>query len=354
MIDPVSLTDPQVARVVDEYEIFVRAHHEGWEVRRKGHSDPDSERARVARSLDVLGLEDDVDMFMRRVHPSTNLDDITFVQFLDAYVVSMRRDMRECLTEEQGHFLKKVHLRFLPTGHANAHCVDADLAGAKVPFFVVFINEGLYFALNQLFTGLILEELQGELTDYRRDGDPAFEAAIRLFLEPLSTNIDAVPLDLGQDEATGEVQAHLSSVTTIVLLFVSLHEFAHAWLGHHEICDAARLSMLAERASDEYTPKAWDLEYEADAFAFRSLMSRTNTVESQWAHGFVLYLFFAYLSEIERRLDSPLSANHPPPRQRAEAILDTLKVTFPDATHLESDILRLDALITKWTGHNYE
>ena len=293
MIDPVSLTDPQVARVVDEYEIFVRAHHEGWEVRRKGHSDPDSERARVARSLDVLGLEDDVDMFMRRVHPSTNLDDITFVQFLDAYVVSMRRDMRECLTEKQGHFLEKVHLRFLPTGHANAHCVDADLAGAKVPFFVVFINEGLYFALNQLFTGLILEELQGELTDYRRDGDPAFEAAIRLFLEPLST-------------------------------------------------------------SDEYTPKAWDLEYEADAFAFRSLMSRTNTVESQWAHGFVLYLFFAYLSEIERRLDSPLSANHPPPRQRAEAILDTLKVTFPDATHLESDILRLDALITKWTGHNYE
>jgi hypothetical protein len=303
--------------------------------------------------LDVLGLEDDVDMFMRRVHPNTHLDDITFVQFLDAYVVSMRRDMRECLTEEQECFLEKVHLRFLPTGNANALCVNADVAGAKVPFFVAFINEGLYFALNQLFTGLIFEELQGELFDYRRDGHPAFEAAIRLFLEPLSTNIDAVPLDLGHDEVTGEVQAHLSSVTTIVLLFVALHEFAHAWLGHHEICDAARLSMLAERASDEYTLNAWDLEYEADSFAFRALMSRTTTVESQWAHGFVLYLFFAYLSEIERRIDAPLSVDHPPPRQRAEAILDILKTTFPDATHLESDILRIDALMKKWTGHNY-
>ncbi len=291
---------------------------------------------------------------MRRVHPSTDLDDITFVQFLDAYVVSMRQDMRECLTGEQGHFLEKFHLRFLPTGHANAHCVNADVAGAKVPFFVAFINEGLYFALNQLFTGLILEELQGDLSDYRRDGHPAFEAAISLFLEPLSTNIDAVPLDLGQDEATGEVQAHLSSVTTIVLLFVSLHEFAHAWLGHHEICDAARLSMLSERDCDEGAPKAWNLEYEADAFAFRALMSRTVTVESQWAHGFVLYLFFAYLSEIERRLDAPLSVDHPPPKRRAEAILDILKATFPDATHLESDILRLNAFMTKWTGHNYE
>ncbi|RYG90038.1 hypothetical protein EU803_15600 [Loktanella sp. IMCC34160] len=348
------MTDHQVARVVAEYETFVRTHHEGWEVRRKHHPDPESERARVSRSLDVLGLEDDVDMFMRRVHPSTELDDITFIQFLDAYVVSMRRDMRECLTEEQGHFLEKVHLRFLPTGHANAHCVNADVAGAKIPFFVAFINEGLYFALNQLFTGLILEELQGELSDYRREGHPAFEAAISLFLEPLSTNINAVPLDLGQDEVTGEVQAHLSSVTTIVLLFVSLHEFAHAWLGHHEICASARLSMLAERASDEYTPEAWDLEYEADAFAFRALMSRTTTVESQWAHGFVLYLFFAYLTEIERRIDAPLSIDHPPPKLRAESILAILKSTFPDATHLESDILRLNALITKWTGHNHE
>ncbi len=353
MIDPMSLTDPQVARVVAEYETLVRAHHEGWEVRRKRHPDPESERARVSRSLEVLGLEDDVDVFMRRVHPSTDLDDFTFLQFLDAYVVSMREDMRACLTKDQTHFLERFHLRFLPTGHANAHCINADVAGAKLPFFVAFINEGLYFALNQLFTGLIFEELQGELSDYRRDGHPAFEAAIRLFLEPLSANIEAVPLDLGQDEATGEVQAHLSSVTTIVLLFVSLHEFAHAWLGHHELCDAARLSMLVGRASDKNALKQWELEYGADDFAFRALMSRTATVESQWAHGFVLYLFFAYLSEIERRLDAPLSANHPPPAQRAEALVDILRDTFPDARHLENDILRIDALMTKWTGQSY-
>ncbi|MEP5083059.1 MAG: hypothetical protein ABJR46_16525 [Tateyamaria sp.] len=287
---------------------------------------------------------------MRKLHLDTNLDDVTFLQFLEAYIVSMRNDMSSCLTDDQIQFLEKVHLRFLPTGLANAQCVNADVAGHRQPFFIAFINEGLYFALNQLFTALIFEELQGDLSAYQRDGNAAFEAAITLFLEPFSENIEAVPLDLGDDSAIGEVQAHLSSVTTIVLLFVSLHEFAHAWLGHHHVCDAAHLAMVTGKVPEQLASKVWDCEFEADDFAFRALMSRTRTVESQWAHGFVLYLFFAYLGEVERRIGKPLSPDHPPPKQRAAAVIKILRTTFPDAIHLESDILRLDALIKKWTA----
>lgn len=342
--------ETDVERVVRGYEALVRAHYDRWAVQRKRGVDPEREQTRVSQSLEVLGLNEDVDDFMRKIHPDTSLDDITFLQFLEAYVISMRSDMSSCLNDDQIQFLEKVHLRFLPTGLANAHCVNADVAGQRQPFFVAFINEGLYFALNQLFTALIFEELQGDLSAYRRDGSTAFEAAITLFLEPISENIEAVPLELGDDKASGEVQAHLASVTTIVLLFVSLHEFAHAWLGHHHVCDSSHLAMVTGDAPKQQLSKAWECEFEADAFAFRALMSRTETVESQWAHGFVLYLFFAYLGEIERRIGKPLSLDHPPPKQRAAALIEILKTTFPDAIHLENDILRLDTFIEKWTA----
>jgi hypothetical protein len=290
-------SDPAVELVVRQYQDLMKAHFGRWEVRRKREPDQEKEELRVSRSLEVLGLASEVDDFMQQIFPGTPPNDVTFEQFLEAYLISMRDDVHQCLTPEQVAFLGNVHLRFLTTGLANAQCVNADVSGQPLSYFLTFINEGLYFALNQLFTGLIFEELQGDLAEYRRDGTDAFEAAIRLYLEPHSTNIEAVPLELGDDEATGEVQAHLSSVTTIVLLFVSLHEFAHAWLGHHAFIEASHLAMANgtgfEAVQLEPNPAAWTLEFEADDFAFRALMSRTKSLESHWAHAFILYLFFS-------------------------------------------------------------
>lgn len=341
-------------KVIAQYQNFSRSLDVYWEVQRKRHQDPEIEEIATTRSFEVLGIASEVDEFMHQVAPDTAPDDVNFQQFLDAYLASMRDDIFQCLDTEQQKLLNDFELCFLKTGMANAYCVNADVFGKPLDYFIAFINEGLYFALNQLFTGLIFEEMQGDLAKYRRDGKSAFEAAITLYLEPTSNNIEQVPLHLGDPEVDGELQAHLSSVTTIVLLFVCLHEFAHAFLKHHAIVSDARLSMLGDKKKNEAFEQqeetvAHNLEYEADEFAFRALMSRTQTAQSNWAHYFVLHLFFRYLEAIEKRTGNAISETHPAPETRAQRLKELLISEFPEDSYFESDIVRLDQIVEKWT-----
>ena len=343
--------------VVSEYQSVMSKRSEEWDVNLRPRPKIDISNVEIitARSLEILGLDPDIDKFLRGLAPDIDTDTLTFHQMLDLLLKSLRDDIEQCLDDDQKHFLQSVHLKFLKTGFTNACCVNADPNGTPLGYYVAFLNEGLYFSLRQLFTALLFEELQGELASYRRDGQTAFEAAIRLYLEPETENIEPIPEYVGDLNASGEIGAHITSATSLLLQFISLHEFAHAWLGHHEIIEAQRLAMSAQvvdGSSPDISELSKELEYEADEFAFRALMSRTRSTESHWAHCFAVHLFFCYLAELENRLGRPLSDLHPLPLLRSERLCQILKKAFPYEAHGESDLFRIDRLVKKWTTRN--
>ena len=342
---------PDPERVIADYQKIARTRSIAWQVRRKRPLSTEREAIQNAKAAERLRLKEDPHAYMQTLFGDLRPEEVSFEQFTQAYLHSMHGDIAQCLTPDQAAFFERVHLRFLATGLANAQCVNADPAGRPLPFFLAFVNEGLYFALDQLFTALIFEEMQGDLATYRRDGRAAFEAAIRLYLEPHSKNIDTVPLELDDPAANGEVQAYRSSATTLVLQFVCLHEVAHAWLGHHDALDAAHLAMVeVARPSGDETNAAQAAEFEADAFAYRALMRRTKTMESNWAHTFLLHLFFRYLDQIEDRIGHPLSSRHPKPLERSERLMSMFEKAHPGTQYWREDLKRLDGLVAKWGG----
>lgn len=338
--------------VIARYRATTLANPLYWNVRRKRVADPEREALENAAGARTLGAGNAADVFMQEQFPGNLPKDITFAQFKQAYLHAMRDDIVQCLTPDQMAFFESVHLRFLPTGLTNACCVNADITGKPLGFHIAFVNEGLYFALNQLVTALIFEEMQGDLSHYKRDGSAAFEAAIRLYLEPTSTNIDTVPLSLDDPAATGEVQAYQASAVTLILTFVCLHEFAHAWLGHHRAVDTARLSLVEPEedvTAGTVSETAKTQEFEADAFAFAALTSRTRTPESNWAHAFLIHLFFCYLDAIETRIGRPLSTLHPPPQERSRRIVLQFSSAFPGNGNWQAEIELLVAQVASWT-----
>lgn len=343
-----------VDEVALEFQSYAAERDRVWDADARPRPDIDTRDVEkiVERSLDVLGLESNYDAFVKTLSPTQNPKDLSFQQALNLLGISLKDDIEQCLNENQKGFLQNVHFRFLSTGLTNASCLNADVDGEPLGFFIAFLNEGLYFSLRQLFTALLYEELRGELAEYQRDGSDAFEAAVRLYIDPNPVNIAPLSHYVGDIEASGEIGAHIDSAASLLLQFIALHEYAHAWLGHHEIIDAQSLFMAAKVGGVDNLSGCeiyHDLEFQADEFAFRALMSRTKTAEGHWAHCFAIHLFFCYLAELEKRLGKPLSHLHPSPMLRSERLRALLKNALPESAHLEADIFRVDAMVEKWT-----
>lgn len=341
--------------VILGYQRYAAAREQFWDANARPRPDiaPSEVEKVTARSLEVLGLEANSESFIGTIAPTLNPAELTFQQALKLLSTSLKDDIEQCLNEEQRSFLQNVHLRFLKTGLTNASCLNTDVTGEPLGYFITFLNEGLYFSLQQLFTALLYEELQGELAKYQRDGSDAFEAAIRFYIDPDPANIVPLAQYVGDTESSGEIGAHIDSAASLLLQFISLHEYAHAWLGHHDIIQAQNLFMAASVGASEASrgnAVHHELEFEADEFAFRALMSRTQTSESNWAHCFAIHLFFCYLAELEKRLGRQLSHLHPAPLRRSERLRAMLKSVHPESAHLEDDLFRIDAMVKKWTA----
>lgn len=351
------MSNKPIERVIAEYQTVLRTRQEHWNADQRPR--PDASQSSIeeitARSLEVLGLGDDVDAFLEKIAPGGNARGFSVQQTLELVAQSLRSDLAQCFSDEENEFFETFELHFLPTGYTNACCVNCDANGQPLGFFVAFLNEGLFFSLNQLFTALLFEELQGELAPHRRDGTADFDLAMNLYLNPTTNNIKPMTHDVGDKDVSGEIGASITSATSLLLQFISLHEFAHAWLGHHDIIATNRLALVklsTSSPSEDRSKQYQDLEYDADEFAWNALMKRTSSPRGQWANFFAVYLFFKFLDALERRIGASLSDIHPSPILRAERLRTLLMNALPNETHLAVDLDRIDAMVARWTEEN--
>jgi len=349
------LTNKTSTEVAKEYRARLREKQSNWnaDARPGPQTSREFTKAATARTLDVLGLGDDIDDFVRSLDADADIRELSFHEALNVLEASLRNDIKQCLSDSEKLFFETVQIHFLPTGLHDACCVDSDVDGKKLGYFIAFLNEGLYFALVQLLTALVLEKVQGDLAKFRQDGRSDFEAAINLYLHPDPKNAKHTSPGLGRVDASGEMNAYIHSTASLLLQFISLHEFAHAWLGHHQILDVQNLSMgarVVHVSNTETEELSRELEYAADEFAFRAIMRRTEEIQSHWAHCILIYLYFCYLDALEKRIGQKLSDRHPAPMKRANCIREILKQEFPDDTDYEAELDEIDALILKWTA----
>lgn len=304
------------------------------------------------RALDMLGQPADVDAFLSSLGHKGGFEQATVDDMFDLMAHSIVNDCAQCLGPNDAAFFASIPVSFRNIGLVNAVCVHAPSAPTS---FYIGINEGLYYALQTLFTALVLEELRADLGASTSDGTETFHQAVDFYLEPQSAPTRHPIFQNADPKIAGEIQAYIASATTLMLQFVTLHEFAHATLGHHRILAKQNLKWATlgkGETVDTALGQDRDAEFEADLFAFRALMARTKTVQSHWSHCSLIYVFFLFFDHIETRIGRAISELHPPPKDRAQRLATYLKEAFPSDAHQAENLIHLQGLIDKWTRTN--
>lgn len=298
--------------------------------------------------------------FFRLAHsgsPNESLDELRMHYSLqrhtgplyETYLKSFRRDLDECVSLEQLPLHEKTAFSFMDIWTPNALCVISDVMGRPLEYPLIILDTRLFYVLQQLFTAVIFEELQGNLLQYKCDGSEAFKCACRLFKSPSSANVDQVQLVLPDANAQREVQAYLSMVTTITMQFIALHEFGHAWLGHHEQQSAARLLLIGEAEVSQDQIK-FRHEFDADEFAMKALISRSKSVESNWANLYAIGYFFEFIAVLEGQDQYDFERTHPPAKERLTRLRNLLALEVGRAEEFQYLEERTRELISKWTN----
>lgn len=354
--EDVTATIEIVRKASNEYMRHLLDAGEPWELHAVGDLPDEYEKTKLIASLNALGnpfSHEEID----REFGIEQLDGrASMIQLGRILTQSLVQDIRECLTQGQQHTLEKCHFSMVDIGEANALCANRDIAGNKLPGFVILVNQGLYFCLKLLVTAQIYEDLQGDFAQFQRSGTELFTTAYELFLSQRPKNINVGAVYTGNEEVDGTIEAHVSLAATLVMQFVLLHEVGHAHLNHGELLSRARLqalSLVDRSVSVTDTFALHQAELDADAFAWQALARRANDPMKNFANLYVIRLFFGFLAEIEQRLGGRIAGSHP----SATARMKGLEVAYApngftvDETHL---LVRQDYLISCWSGRPFE
>ena len=340
-----------IDQVISEYRDFqMRVSSVRWNLNpRKAVSDRYADDA-MAATLVNLGIDQSPKEFLDSIG-AHDVPEGTLDPLYEIYMRSLRDDIADCLTPEQQAVFERTAMTFLPIGKSEAMCVAEDTRGNRLDGSLIIVNDGLYYVLQQLFTALIFEELQGDLAMYHRDGSEAFKWAYRLFANPSSALVGRVQLELEDPAAQGEAQSYLSRVTTKTMQFIGLHEFAHVWLGHHELQGRYRLFLTGnqDRAEEEPSASAINDEYEADAFALRRILDQSSSNISRWANFYAISYLFEFFSVLEDRGDHLNSNSHPPARDRLARLQAIMAAEVGGADEFAYLGKRSHELTEKWS-----
>lgn len=194
----------------------------------------------------------------------------------------------------------------------------------------ILINYGIVRAIFELVPAIYAE------IDSGKSGVEKFEDAIALFFAGHHTR-DRQRQEYATREEYWKSNLELGGISSIVLRFIALHEFAHIAQGHVEefkMCFSDALDDLSSTVKEQkYTPGAYisvnqrriEAEFSADKYALKTLEKNTASKEVMWNNTLFICAFFYWLDCIEKRIGKRLSSEHPPPRQRAERIESLLE-----------------------------
>lgn len=335
-----------------EYVDLLSATGKPWSLQAMGDLSDDYEKGKLVSSLNALGNPFPAEEIEKEFGIERLDGRAAMVQLGEILVKSLAQDVDECLSDAERGTFKRCWFQMIDIGETNALCAHRDVSGNQLPGFVILLNQGLYFCLKLLVTAQLYEDLQGALSEYKRSGAELFRVATELFVEQSPDKLNVGAVFTGKEEVDGVIEAHVSLGSTLLMQFVMLHELGHAHLGHGKLLDRSRmfaLSTAGEASEPSPDPDLHSAEFEADAFAWIALARRANDPMKNLGNYYVIRLFFAFLSEVERDLGRPLSGDHPSPKARLAQIEGLFAPDGLSQEHRELFEVQ-DKLIQSWTS----
>jgi hypothetical protein len=238
---------------------------------------------------------------------------------------------------------KEVHADYCPF-------LTLDYNFSAVPAsdgYIVLIDEAFF----QMVFGLIFAVTLHSQTDAFAGNESAIRTEIKTLLRDSYLERRMGILDqmttlreaIGKDQITS---IFANYVFQGIKTFVLGHELGHHALGHTSDSTAAFLLLGGRSVEIPVNNRAWADEFEADAFGYQVYLTATQTT-AQRVHTYFEYrvdfapiLFFDICDWCERwgpdsrRLNSLVTASHPPLEQRKTNLIEKYKIDETDEMYL--------------------
>lgn len=270
---------------------------------------------------------------------------------------TLHEDLVQMAGDELRESIQNTAVGFLPTGKFNGFCVGRTDERQALDGYVIGINYGLYYCCSLLGEAIVREALDLGLPEQERVGRPAFQNAVRLFLNPTMEQHEEyfsrppLPADVA-----GTLTSASSANCTIMLFFVGLHELGHITNG--DVDSKSGVVRFDIAASEPIYARGivnakgnWESEYLADDFAIRKL-ALWSSDQNRWNNFATIVLFFEWLQHIEDELGKSICPFHPQPSERLARLWSTMQNLYGEPP--DEGIAWLESRIEEWKKHSHD
>ncbi len=323
-----------------------RTHHEAWWLRSEKTGTPESRRAKLRATLSFHGQEHRAQSLEALLEADPLTSDLS--PELRDVVEQTAKDLQEYVLPGEMATFQQMVFGLLPLAGVDAFCVDRTHDGDRLDGHLVVLNEGLFVCAQLLSKAFLLDNVEGDLEDYKRPGVDAYRNAIEHFLAPSGKHANEVFFKDVPPEVEGLLSAAQMRMTILLLQFVMLHEVGHAVHGDHALMSEYRFHIAGAEQPPKATEKHWAAEYAADLYALERILGHTGTNAGRWANFVAICSFFQWLAAVEKRIGSPLCPLHPPPLQRAAALRTLLVGIVPLDDETGAQVEKSYEIFSSW------
>ena len=330
-----------------------------WKLKTSTNPNPDYDKRRITRALDILGESHLAKEIIEGKHDFANqYRHVTdYDRLINGICDSLKQDIADCTNNHYSDVLEQIQIGIMPTGQAQAYCLNQNRDGKIIDGHVICINQGLYFCLQLIAKALVVKSANLDKSKQGYDCANLFHTAIKLLLQPDSENIEQIFFHDLTAEVDGELSAYQGKVATMILQFVVMHEYAH--IVHKDLtlihAYGNEFYALTNETNDElkWKKELINSEYRADAWALSMLNNRArshgkNSGKVAWANFSAIALFFFWLEQVELHHGKTLQRLHPKPMERYDALLSIMQKEFDSNLEVKKYINDIEQLTIEW------
>lgn len=339
-----------------------------WRLISERIGDDVSRQAKLRATLEYFGVPEkfeSIDAAHKQTPTRTDLS-----PGIKGVLDQLRDDLVDYITAADLVQLERTYFGSLPISGVDAFCIDQTFQGRALDGFLVILNEGLYICTQVLAKAFVLENLQGDLAQYRQSGKRSQAIAIRHFLKPHASTAKEVFFNDVPPEIEGALAASQSAMAIVILQFVCLHEFGHIVHRDFNLMDRYRFHFgkiernphalehqgdSAERSDGiliapvtDPSHQYWTVEFAADLYALKAICSNSRSNISRWANFISIYIFLKWFEDVEAANGSSLCPFHPPPEHRAQRLLAWMTENVPRDQEIDGYLASTVQILNRW------
>lgn len=272
---------------------------------------------------------------------------------LNNFSKSLFNDIKVYTDGNYQKLYSKTDIGLIQRGSIEAGCVSMD--DMLKPFdnngYAILLNIGLYYSINLLTKGIIVEELQNEWAKYKKSSFSFLDNALEIYLHSNTKVLENIKFNEFPKDIQHELSTLQSNTTVRIMQFIALHEFGHIVNGDFGIMSLYHDSVMGKKikASSDTHLK----EFNADIFAIQALLDNLDNDRGAWGSFYAISFLLAWIWGVEKILNTKISTVHPDPIDRIWNIYEQMRKKYEDTYDYKTLVINAIQRIELWTK-NYK